>query len=572
MSSLTNILLFIVLLGTLVLVHEFGHYAAAKLFGVKVLTFSLGFGPRLLGFKWGETEYQIAALPLGGYVKMAGDDPTEPLPEADKGRGFLEQKPWKRAVIALAGPLMNLLFPMLAYFAAFSMVTMEYEPLVASVFPGQPAFAAGIRPGDRITSVAGRPIRCFSELQETIRERAGIPTEIGYRRGGEELTVTLTPGSYEEKNILGKSTRGVIGIGLTARAPIVAILGSEASSPAFAAGIRNFDRIVAVQGKPVTSYPGLVEALGAAMASAESSDKGVAVLAAREELLGGAAGAATFWRTFETVIHPRAELIRQERPENQDVLTPAERAFGIAWDENVLFNVREGTPAWEAGLRRGDRIVAVDGKQILTSMEFAQMRTRIGEGEMRVSYVRDGKTHECTVLQKKVIKRDEFDNEHEILLLGANPDFRPEGYAKIGKVPFRRTLPEAFSKAAGTLPRDIGQTLQSLWMLASRKLSARNLGGPVAIYHVTSQAAEAEESGIALLRLMGFLSINLGLLNLMPIPILDGFHIFSAAMEAVRRRPLSEKAQNALAWLGLFCLLSLMLLAFWNDMVNFVFR
>ena len=139
-------------------------------------------------------------------------------------------------------------------------------------------------------------------------------------------------------------------------------------------------------------------------------------------------------------------------------------------------------------------------------------------------------------------------------------------------MPFRRTLPEAFVKAAGVLPQDISQMMKSLWMLASRKLSARNLGGPVAIYHVTAQAAEAEESGIALLRLMGFLSINLGMLNLMPIPILDGFHIFSAAMEAVRRRPLSERAQNALAWLGLFCLLSLMLLAFWNDMMNFVFR
>src|SRR5512132_3398048 len=100
-----------VLLGVLVFVHELGHFLAAKALGVKVLRFSIGFGPRLFGVRRGETEYRLSALPLGGYVKMAGDDPSEAVAPEDRGRGFLEQTPWKRLAIAIAGPGMNLLFP-----------------------------------------------------------------------------------------------------------------------------------------------------------------------------------------------------------------------------------------------------------------------------------------------------------------------------------------------------------------------------------------------------------------------------------------------------------------------------
>lgn len=561
--NLTNLLLFAVLLATLILVHELGHYLAAKLFRVKVLTFSIGFGPKLLGFRWGETEYQLSALPLGGYVKMAGDDPSEPLPEADKGRGFLEQAAWKRALIAFAGPAMNLVFPVLAYFIAFSMTGSDYAPLVATVYPDQPAYAAGLRPGDRITAVEGQPIRYFSELQEAVRPRAELETTVTYLRGGRELTAKLVPSRLERKTILGKEVRGLIGIGLTARAPIVAV--PRADSPAAKAGLQTFDRVVKVGQTPIKSYPALVEAL--------SQVKGpVEITVARDVPWGREAGALTTWETFTATLAPMDSGDLGERGASSKTAdeTTLDRAFGLEPVDLYLFSVEEGSPAWEAGLRRGDKLVELDGQPILSFTTFEQLRQKKGEGTLDIAFERGGERFQVQVAQKKETRRDEFENAHELLNFGARDDRRPESYAEIEKVPVKLSMGQAFVKAVRVLPEEIGQTLSSIWMLVTRQLSARNLGGPIAIYHVAAQSAEA--GGSAFLRLMGFISINLGLLNLMPIPLLDGFHILSAGIEAVRRRPLSENTRIALTYVGLLLLLALMGLAFWNDIVNFVLK
>src|SRR5512142_1085850 len=165
----------VLLLGGLIFVHELGHFIAAKLLGVKVLRFSIGFGPRLFGLTRGETEYRIAALPLGGYVKMAGDEPGEALPAQDRGRGFLEQPPWRRFVIAAAGPAMNLVFPAVLYLALVLAQNGHTTPgpRVGSLAPGAPAALAGLQPGDRILTVAApggepRPVRWFADLRDLV--------------------------------------------------------------------------------------------------------------------------------------------------------------------------------------------------------------------------------------------------------------------------------------------------------------------------------------------------------------------------------------------------------------------
>src|SRR5512143_1312803 len=163
----------VLLLGGLIFVHEFGHFLAAKALGVKVVRFSIGFGPRLIGFRRGETEYLLSLLPLGGYVKMAGDEPGAEVAPEDRGRGFLEAPPWKRFVIAFAGPAANLVFPVVIYFAlalAQNGSTVP-GPTLGTVMPGSAAERGGLRSGDRVVSlsVAGHPeipIRHFSDLRQ----------------------------------------------------------------------------------------------------------------------------------------------------------------------------------------------------------------------------------------------------------------------------------------------------------------------------------------------------------------------------------------------------------------------
>src|SRR5690242_3414130 len=210
----------VLLLGGLIFIHELGHFLAAKLLGVKVVRFSIGFGPRLFGFTRGETEYRIAALPLGGYVKMAGDDPTEEVAPEDRGRGFLEQAPWRRFVIAAAGPGMNLGFPILIYMLLALAQNGEPTPgpVVGTVSPGSPAAEAGLEPGDRILSVTtpdGRPhpIRWFAELRDVVSPHPGEALRFDIERGGSRLSpLTIRPARERESNPVETRERGIIGV------------------------------------------------------------------------------------------------------------------------------------------------------------------------------------------------------------------------------------------------------------------------------------------------------------------------------------------------------------------------
>ena len=150
---------FVLVIGGLVFVHEAGHFVVAKLLGVKVLRFSIGFGPRLLWWTRGETEYRISALPLGGYVKMAGDDPSEALAPEDRGRGFLEQAPWKRLAIAVAGPAANFVtaFVLLVIVGLIGVSYPDYPNVVGALPDSSVAFRTGIREGDLIVAVGGAP-------------------------------------------------------------------------------------------------------------------------------------------------------------------------------------------------------------------------------------------------------------------------------------------------------------------------------------------------------------------------------------------------------------------------------
>ncbi len=166
MNPLQNVVYFVVFLGVLVTVHELGHFLVAKACGVKVLRFSIGFGPRIFGFTKGETEYRIAWIPLGGYVKMAGEQPQDEVSPEDAKRSFLNQAPWKRAAILVAGPAFNLIFPILAYFLVYLHPVEVESTRIGYVEPEMPAALAGLKPGDRVVSVDGHEVKTFRELPD----------------------------------------------------------------------------------------------------------------------------------------------------------------------------------------------------------------------------------------------------------------------------------------------------------------------------------------------------------------------------------------------------------------------
>jgi regulator of sigma E protease len=201
---ITTILSTIIVLGILVFVHELGHFVLAKKLGVGVLTFSLGFGKKLIGRKIGETQYQIAAVPLGGFVKLIGENPEEEVKEEDRARSFSMQPIWKRFLIISAGPFFNF-FLAVALFTTINLFGIPYFPSkIGEVSPGLPAEKVGLRKGDVILSIDGEGISKWDELYKTIRNSQGKELSLKVKRNGDVLEVKVTPQPFKEKNIFGE--------------------------------------------------------------------------------------------------------------------------------------------------------------------------------------------------------------------------------------------------------------------------------------------------------------------------------------------------------------------------------
>ncbi|HEX9445042.1 MAG TPA: RIP metalloprotease RseP [Candidatus Binatia bacterium] len=192
-------------LGILIVIHELGHFLVAKKMGVGVLTFSIGFGPKLIRKKIGETEYAVSAIPFGGYVKMVGEDPTDEVEAVDQEKSFSRQPLLKRAAIVAAGPLSNLF---LAFFIFASvMVFFGVRTLttqVGEVVPDLPAAKAGIQKGDRVVAINGHPVDSWVDFARRIKESDGSPLTIGLERDGRRMDITVQPTKTEEKDALGE--------------------------------------------------------------------------------------------------------------------------------------------------------------------------------------------------------------------------------------------------------------------------------------------------------------------------------------------------------------------------------
>jgi regulator of sigma E protease len=213
---LTTIFSTAIVLGILVFVHELGHFLLAKKLGIGVLTFSLGFGPKLIGRKFGETHYQISVFPLGGFVKLVGENPEEKVKEEDRRRSFSLAPIWKRALIIGSGPFFNFFLAIVIFSLINIFVGIPLPPTsrIGEVSPGLPAEGAGLKKGDIVLSIDGETLTKWEDLSRIIRGSKGKPLLLKVKRDGEVLEIKVTPKPSTQKNLFGEEVQTFI-IGIT---------------------------------------------------------------------------------------------------------------------------------------------------------------------------------------------------------------------------------------------------------------------------------------------------------------------------------------------------------------------
>ncbi len=542
----------VLLLGGLIFVHELGHFLVAKLVGVKVTKFSIGFGPRLVGFRRGETEYLLALLPLGGYVKMAGDEPGAEVAPEDRGRGFLEAPPWKRLVIAFAGPAANLAFPVVIYFAlALAQNGSPVAgPTLGTVMPGSAAERAGLRAGDRVVAatVPGSPpvpIRYFSDLRDVVGPRAGERVDFTVVRDGAQIVVPVIPAAEKESNPVETVTRGVVGVSPAWPPAVVA-----PALPGVAGPLAPFDLVTRAGGEAVRNMGDLDRLLRAAACAPLDLE----VL--REQPVGAPGVAVSSYAPVRLGPVPTC--------------AGGQPAFRAA-DPMVSTFVAEvvpGSPADQAGLRRGDAIVSVNGNPIRSFRELNQRSGDFLTGAAVRLGLSDGRVVELVPAEQEYV--DEMTREtRRRITLGFFPDQRGlvSGSALVAEEVARSVgVLEAGRNAVGHLAEVIRITSLGIARIVQGEISFKTVGGPIMLFQIAAQAAQ--EGWSSFLFKMALISVNLGIMNLLPIPVLDGGHIVATVVEAATRRPLSLRTREIANMVGILLLVFLMIFVFKNDLVR----
>jgi len=256
----TNLFSIIIVLGVLVFFHELGHFLVARLFGVGVEKFSLGFGPRIFGRKVGMTEYLVSAIPLGGYVKMVGEEPDAEITDEQRHLSFTHKAVWQRMLIVAAGPVFNLVLAVVIYTGLFGVHGVNgLAPVVGQVVADTPAARAGLAYGDRVTEVGDEPVTLWSDVVEAIESSSGKPLFLTYERAGDTRTVELTPEASTSRNLFGEEVPSwAVGIG-PVQDPIIG--GIQSDSPAEKAGLKVKDRLLAVDDTPLSVWTDVVTAI-----------------------------------------------------------------------------------------------------------------------------------------------------------------------------------------------------------------------------------------------------------------------------------------------------------------------
>jgi regulator of sigma E protease len=445
---MNTVLLFALVLGGLIFFHELGHFLVARLFGVGVQRFSLGFGPRLFGKTIGRTDYRVSLIPVGGYVKMVGDEPDAELSPEDLPYSFTHQHVAKRSLIVVAGPLFNallalIIFVSMLYFFGISTI----RPVIRNVDAASPAEKAGIQIDDWILAIDHRPVASWRDIIDILDNNKGEAVEFLIKRNGRKLSIDVVPQKAFYKDVYGDE---------------------------------------------VLYY-----------------DIGIS---------------------------------------------------GVAEPLAVVGQVSKNLPAFEAGLKKGDKIVAIDGRPVVYWREIQEVVTGSHGKALTFDILRGDKQLKLTITPELVKDRNLAGISSKNYRIGiAPPDMVPEA----DKIALKQGLIDSFGQSF----RLIGNVTLSFFEFIKKafqgKVSRELVGGPIRIAQMAQQSAQM--GLVELLSFVASISLQLAILNLLPIPVLDGGHLLFYAIEAVLRRPVSQRMRETAQQIGLFILLLLMIFVVYND-------
>lgn len=552
---------FLLLVGVLVSVHELGHYVAAKLLDFKVLKLSIGFGPALGRLRGQETEYVIGLIPLGGYVRLLGEDPADEVEDDEVHRSFPEQALWRRLVVVFAGPIANLLCPLLIYFAFFAGHTDLPAAVIGDVFAGGPASAAGLQAGDRVLSIDGQSILYWEELEALVDEHSDDMLRFKIRRGDKTVSTDVTPRQYTIRQRHGAQLlQGLIGVAHAPFQPRIGVLDDQ--SPAARAGLRTGDLVVSVNGETISRFAELETAL-----RRHSKRALIAFLRPKPALSldEKKLGLAQLELKEPQLTHLFAETVMSDTG-------TAKVTTGIVSAEFFVAAVKPGSPAERAGLRPSDLITTLDGVPVTHWLLFDQALQAAPDHAFRVGWLRphpgaQTEAHEATITQTRERVIDEFGQEYMELVFGATNDF-PSGQGPM--VPIENRFGYALSHAMYRTGSTLVAMTGGLLSLLSGSLPEGAVGGPIMMYRMAS--VSGKKGWDAFLLMIALVSVNLGLINLLPIPMLDGGHVLLFAIEAIQRRRLSRRVREVAVMCGLAFIVGITVLALRNDVVHYLLQ
>ncbi len=442
---------FVVVLSVLVAFHEFGHFLMARWVGVRVLKFSIGFGPKLFGRQIGDTEYLVSAVPLGGYVKLFGEEESDATTPEEQRQSFTHQSLWSKVLIVFGGPGFNFLLAYLIFAGwlatgapLFVTSFADLTPDVEAMKPGSPAETAGLKVGDRILRVNEKEISSRAELFDAVAKSNGRPLTLDVRRGSQIKTLVVTPAALTIQD----------------------------------------------DGKDVTVY-----------------------------------------------------------------------TLGIEETAPVITAVMPGSPAKDAGFKAGDRVVAIEGQAVHTWSQLTGLVKESPNRPLKVDVSRGGQVLTLTVtpaLEKTVVN-------------GKAVEIGKMGVSGPGRSLIRSSNPVlAVWHGLEATWGWTELTVVGIYKMIAGEISSKNIGGPLTIANISGEAGSQGMASVVFL--IAILSINLGVLNLLPIPILDGGHLLFFLIEAVLRKPLGDRQRELAQQVGLLLLVFIMVFAFWNDIERLIAR